>query len=102
MKIGVLSAESFANSALQLLDEREKLGHEMYGILLKDTEVEIDGFDVAASCDIQIAGVDFINSGGRTYLIEANWAPQWAGLMKATGFNIPKKIIEKLAERYSK
>ena len=47
-----------------------------------------------------IAGVDIItDQNGKQYIMEVNMAPQFAGVMQATGIDIPLKIMEYLVSR---
>jgi len=50
----------------------------------------------ASVCEIEVAGVDIIldKENGRPFILEVNRSPQFKGLMKATGVNIPKAIID--------
>ena len=50
----------------------------------------------------EIAGVDIIYSKGKPYILEVNRAPQFKGFIKATGINVPDKIIDYLEKRYKR
>ncbi len=59
-------------------------------------EVESLAVKAAKVMGIEIAGVDIVLSEGKPYVIEVNRAPQFQGLVAATGIDIPKLIVDYL------
>ncbi|MBU1198696.1 MAG: RimK family alpha-L-glutamate ligase [Nanoarchaeota archaeon] len=54
----------------------------------------------AKACEYEIAGVDIItDKQGKQFVIEVNRAPQFRGLMKATGINVAGKIVDYVEKR---
>ncbi|MHA1699058.1 MAG: hypothetical protein ACTSWN_09495, partial [Promethearchaeota archaeon] len=42
----------------------------------------------------EIVGVDLMDSDRGLLVVEVNGTPQFQGLMKSTGINIPRRIID--------
>jgi|GEM_PF-1433569 len=50
----------------------------------------------ARMTETEIAGVDFIEKGGKLYLLEVNRSPQFSGFVAATGIDVPYEIAKYL------
>jgi len=58
------------------------------------TELEDIALKAAKAVKGEIVGVDLMETSKGLVVVEVNGSPQFQGIMKATGINIPKRILE--------
>jgi len=57
-------------------------------------ELEEIALRAAKATKAEIAGVDLMETEKGYVVIEVNGTPQFQGILKSTGINIPKRIVE--------
>jgi RimK family alpha-L-glutamate ligase len=67
-------------------------------LIEQNVEMENMAKKIMKKSGLFMAGIDFIESDDGILAIEINPSPQFAGFEKATGIDVPNKIIEKLVE----
>ncbi|MHA1684561.1 MAG: lysine biosynthesis protein LysX [Promethearchaeota archaeon] len=65
-------------------------------------ELEEISLKAAKAINGEIVGVDLMESERGLVVVEVNGTPQFQGIMKSTGINIPKRILEYVIDKHKK
>ena len=89
MKRFVITGDFRANISQGAKAEKYKLNKELEKLAIQAAQVT----------DTEFAGVDFIESNGKYYIIEVNRTPQFKGFRKYTGVDASPFVIDYLENK---